>query len=107
MTINNPPMDETIGEFDENPFDDESKKIDETKLVSDEAYVKVNDAGEIEVDPMHSDIGVYVAKAVEDASKTTISFHAEEYIKALKDELDRLKSERTQYDPTAFRFVLY
>jgi uncharacterized small protein (DUF1192 family) len=58
------------------------------------------------VDPDHPEIQQTVDKALEEAAKVPVTVAANEYVKVLRVELERLRAERAKFDPTAPRYAL-
>lgn len=64
-------------------------------------FVRMNEEGEVVVDPDHPEIEQAVERAVQDVMRQNINLPAIEYVKVLRGELDKLRAERSKLDPTA------
>ena len=89
-----------LAEVSETPA--QSDTIDDLISIN-EKSVYQNSDGEIIVETEHPDIQAAIEKAVEDASKQTVSLPPSDYIKVLLNELDKIRKERAKFDSTAIR----
>ncbi|CAF0775596.1 unnamed protein product [Brachionus calyciflorus] len=75
-----------------------NEPIDYAKIDPNVIY---NDEGDIIVDLNHPEIHLGVEKALEENSKHSFNLPASEYVKVLKEEIEKLRKQRAKIDPTA------
>jgi hypothetical protein len=76
-------------------------KANSTGSLESEKFVSHTDEGDIIVSGEHPEIQKAVDRALEEATKITVTVPATDYVKVLRAELESLRAQRAKIDPTA------